>query len=82
MQVPGRFPALLRPSQPHAGHDEVPHGNHALCLPARGSTLMRVDGADLFSAAVVAPVIRANAVDRDFDAADQKLVDQRKDKDP
>jgi AraC-like DNA-binding protein len=37
--------------------------------------MMRVDGADLFSAAAVAPVIPTNAADRNFDAADQKLVD-------
>lgn len=47
----------------------------AAIVAAISFAMMRVDGADLFSAAVVAPVIRANAVDRDFDAADQKLVD-------
>jgi AraC-like DNA-binding protein len=47
----------------------------AAIVAAISFAMMRVDGADLFSAAAVAPVIRANAVDRDFDAADQKLVD-------
>jgi AraC-like DNA-binding protein len=37
--------------------------------------MMRVDGADLFSAAAVAPVVATPAAARDSDAADSRLVD-------
>jgi len=43
-------------------------------VAAISSAMMRVDGADLFPAAAVAPVAPAPAAARDCDAADQRLV--------
>ena len=48
----------------------------AAIVAAISFAMMRVDGADLFSAAAVAPVVADQpATARDFDGADQKLVD-------
>ncbi len=43
-------------------------------VAAISSAMMRVDGADLFPAASVAPVVPAPAAARDCDATDQRLV--------
>jgi len=48
----------------------------AAIVAAISFAMMRVDGADLFSGAAVAPVVADQpATARDFDGADQKLVD-------